>query len=141
MVEARRPRSTGPRPAKLVKDLRDPRKSRTKTSARPKVVPKPPAAVTLPEGGVAGVLSPAQRVALRQKAHALNPVVLLGQAGLTDAVMLEIERALRAHELIKIKAKGSEKEDRTALIDAICSRLSAAPVQQIGKVFVLYRSR
>ncbi|NDU86200.1 MAG: YhbY family RNA-binding protein [Ferrovum sp.] len=90
---------------------------------------------------MAGVLSPAQRVALRQKAHALNPVVLLGQARLTDAVMLEIERALRAHELIKIKAKGSEKEDRTALIEAICLRLSAAPVQQIGKVFVLYRSR
>ena len=106
-------------------------KSSTSDTAKP-VLPKP---------GQALFLTPAQRSALRARAHALNPVVMLGQAGLTDPVLLEIDAALKAHELIKLKVSGGDRAAREAIQDAICLRLSAAPVQQIGKVLVLYRPR
>lgn len=95
----------------------------------------------LPESGQALFLTPTQRSELRARAHALNPVVMLGHAGLTDAVLLEIESALKAHELIKLKISGGDRASRAGIQDTICQRLSAAPVQQIGKVLVLYRPR
>ena len=95
----------------------------------------------LPESGQALFLTPAQRSELRARAHALNPVVMLGHAGLTDAVLLEIEGALKAHELIKLKVSGGDRTARAAIQDTVCQRLSAAAVQQIGKVLVLYRPR
>ncbi|WP_179403231.1 YhbY family RNA-binding protein [Burkholderia guangdongensis] len=84
-------------------------------------------------------LSPAERSALRSQAHALKPVVLIGAEGLTDAVLAEIKVHLAAHELIKIRVFGDERDARVAIYDEICDRLSAAPIQHIGKLLVIWR--
>lgn len=84
-------------------------------------------------------LTPSQRRFLRARAHGLDPVVLIGDAGLSDAVLREIDLSLRAHELIKIRAAGEDRDGREALLQAICERLGAAPVQHIGKILVVYR--
>jgi len=86
-------------------------------------------------------LTPAQRQLLKGRAHRLNPVVLVGGDGLTPGVLAEIERALKAHELIKIRAPGLERDSRELLMGAVCSATGAAPVQHIGKVLVVYRER
>lgn len=80
-----------------------------------------------------------QRKALRAAAHHLNPVVSLGQQGLTEAVLKEIDRALKAHELIKVKLHGIERDDRDQILTEICAALTCQPVQHIGKMFVLWR--
>ncbi len=82
-----------------------------------------------------------QRLGLRARAHHLNPVVLLGAAGLTEAVLKEIDRALTAHELIKIRIPGDDQAERQAIAARIAESLAAARVQVIGKVLVLYRPR
>lgn len=79
-----------------------------------------------------------QRQNLKARAHALNPVVMIGNAGLTPAVLGEIARALKSHELIKIRATG-EREEREAMLQEICETLNAAPVQHIGKILVVYQ--
>jgi RNA-binding protein len=84
-------------------------------------------------------LSPAQRADLRSQAHALKPVVLVGAEGLTEAVLAEIEVHLDAHQLIKIRVFGDEREARVAMYEEICDRLNAAPVQHIGKLLVIWR--
>ncbi len=84
-------------------------------------------------------LSPAERSALRAEAHALNPVVIIGESGLTPAVMQEIERCLDAHGLIKIRVFGDERDERIAIYQTICESLHAAPIQHIGKLLVIYR--
>ncbi|GGD67538.1 MULTISPECIES: YhbY family RNA-binding protein [Caballeronia] len=84
-------------------------------------------------------LSPAQRSDLRSQAHALKPVVLVGAEGLTDAVLKEIGVHLDAHQLIKIRVFGDEREARVAIYDEICDRLNAAPIQHIGKLLVIWR--
>ncbi|MCG1041775.1 YhbY family RNA-binding protein [Mycetohabitans sp. B8] len=86
-------------------------------------------------------LSSAERSALRSQAHPLKPVVLIGADGLTDAVLNEIDVHLNAHELIKIRVFGDERDERAALYDTICDRLSAAPIQHIGKLLVIWRPR
>ncbi|MGA9164777.1 MAG: ribosome assembly RNA-binding protein YhbY [Thiobacillus sp.] len=85
-------------------------------------------------------LSPAQRQYLKGLAHNRQPVVMIGNQGLTAAVLKEIELALNAHELIKIKAASDELETRRAWLEEICAATGAASVQQIGKVLVIYRS-
>jgi putative YhbY family RNA-binding protein len=84
-------------------------------------------------------LSPAQRADLRSQAHALKPVVLVGGEGLTEAVLAEIEVHLAAHQLIKIRVFGDDREARVAAYADICDRLDAAPIQQIGKLLVVWR--
>ncbi len=84
-------------------------------------------------------LTPAQRQYLKGLAHALQPVVMIGNQGLTPAVMKEVERGLNAHELIKIKAATDEPDTRRAWQEAICQATGAAAVQQIGKILVIYR--
>jgi RNA-binding protein len=84
-------------------------------------------------------LSPARRSELRGEAHKLKPVVMIGDKGLTDEVLAEIDRSLTAHELVKVRAASGEREQRDIWLEAICERLQAHPVQQIGKVFVIYR--
>ncbi|WP_250499725.1 YhbY family RNA-binding protein [Caballeronia sp. GAWG1-5s-s] len=84
-------------------------------------------------------LSPAQRSDLRSQAHALKPVVLVGAEGLTDAVLNEIGVHLEAHQLIKIRVFGDDREARIAIYDEICDRLNAAPIQHIGKLLVIWR--
>ena len=86
-------------------------------------------------------LSPIERKKLKARAHALDPIIHLGGKGLTDAVIAEIGRALDAHELIKVRAGGMERNEREAAFTEICSRLAAQPVQHIGKIFVVYRKK
>ncbi len=84
-------------------------------------------------------LTPAQRSALRARAHKLNPIVLIGDNGLTEQAVKEIERTLAAHELIKVRVAGAGRDDRAGILAQICERLEAAPVQHIGRVLVVYR--
>ena len=87
------------------------------------------------------MLTTAERKALKAKAHKLEPVVQIGAKGLTDEVVAEIERALNAHELIKVRAGGLERDERDEVLNVICNRTGAAAVQQVGKVFVIYRKK
>ena|SRR5437667_10894385 len=84
-------------------------------------------------------ITPARRRELRAKAHHLHPVVRVGQHGLTPAVIREIDVNLRAHELIKVRVFSEARDERRALLERICAALDAAPVQQIGKLLVLWR--
>ncbi|MBI4997722.1 MAG: YhbY family RNA-binding protein [Rhodocyclales bacterium] len=84
-------------------------------------------------------LTPEQRRALRAAAHPLHPVVTVAGKGLTATVVKEIDRCLKAHELIKLKLQGIEREDRAALQAEICAQLDCAPVQHIGNILILWR--
>ena len=84
-------------------------------------------------------LTEEQKRHLRRLGHELKPVVRLGNAGLTAAVMNEVEIALDHHELIKVKVVAEDREQRNALIQTIASDSNAAIVQSIGNVAVLYR--
>jgi len=84
-------------------------------------------------------LTSQQRQQLRALAHALKPIVLIGNAGLTQAVQLEIYRALEDHELIKIKVAGADKTLRKKMIDEILAEQAAELIQAIGHVIVIYR--
>ncbi|WP_394779301.1 YhbY family RNA-binding protein [Undibacterium sp.] len=86
-------------------------------------------------------LTPAERSELRSAAHALKPIVLIGEAGLSPAVMKEIDAGLKSHGLIKVRVFGDDREARIAMYDNICSTLDAAPIQHIGKLLVLYRPK
>jgi len=86
-------------------------------------------------------LTPAERSRLRAEAHALNPVVIVGESGLTPAVMKEIDVSLKAHGLIKIRVFGDDREARIAMYEEICAELDCAPVQHIGKLLVVYRPK
>jgi putative YhbY family RNA-binding protein len=86
-------------------------------------------------------LTPVERSALRSEAHGLNPIVLIGDAGLTPAVMKEIDAGLNAHGLIKVRVFGDDREERIAIYETICNELGAAPIQHIGKLLVLYRPK
>lgn len=79
--------------------------------------------------------------ALKAKAHHLRPVVLLGSKGLTAAVIEETDVALNAHELIKVKINGAEREDRYHMGAELCQALQAHLVQMIGNTLILYRKR
>jgi putative YhbY family RNA-binding protein len=87
------------------------------------------------------VLDRDQRLALRAQAHHLSPVVLLGAAGLSAAALKEIDRALAAHELIKIRAPGDDRDEREDIAARIADQLGAARIQSIGKVLVVYRPK
>ncbi len=84
-------------------------------------------------------LTPDQRRHLKSLAHHLNPVVMIGNNGLTDSVVREIALNLDAHELIKIRVLGDDRELREQYLQQICSDLDAAPVQHIGKLLLIYR--
>jgi RNA-binding protein len=85
------------------------------------------------------ILTPKQRQALKARAHSLKPVVLLGSAGLSAAVLQEIDRALTAHELIKVRVPADDRAERDDVFATVADSLSAARVQSIGKLLVLYR--
>jgi RNA-binding protein len=86
-------------------------------------------------------LTPAQRSTLRAEAHPLNPVVLIGEAGLTPSVLKEISLCLDVHGLIKIRVFGDDREARIGMYETICTELGAAPIQHIGKLLVVYRPK
>jgi len=80
----------------------------------------------------------ADKKKLRAEAHTLNPVVMIGQSGLTAAVMAEIEQALDSHELIKVKIR-AEREERKLISEKICADTGAELIQVIGQIAVIYR--
>jgi RNA-binding protein len=84
-------------------------------------------------------LTIAQRKVHRAEAHHLKPVVLIGQDGLSAGVKKEIDAALNAHGLIKVRVFSDDREARLAMLNELCESLSAAPIQAIGKLFVLWR--
>ncbi len=86
-------------------------------------------------------LTARERAHLKGRAHSLEPVVQIGQAGLTDAVVSQIDRALTAHELIKVRVLGDDRHARAELFETVCARTDASPVQSVGKVLVLWRPR
>jgi RNA-binding protein len=86
-------------------------------------------------------LTPTERRALRARAHPLHPVVIVGHHGLTPAVLHEIDVALTAHELIKIRVTSDVRADRDALLATICAGMDAAPVQHLGKVLTVWRPK
>lgn len=75
---------------------------------------------------------------LKSDAHSLKPVVMIGQAGLTQAVIAEIEVALDCHELIKVRIR-AERDERKAMMNEICEATQAELVQAIGQIIVIYR--
>lgn len=79
------------------------------------------------------------RQQLKARAHSLKPVVFIGDKGLTDAVINEIDQALKAHELIKVKIRGQEKQDRIEIAQQLCPAVEAELIQHIGNTLVLYR--
>lgn len=86
-------------------------------------------------------LSTRERAALKARAHALEPVVRLGHAGLSDAAAAQVDGALEAHELIKVKIGEGDRDARATLADALCARTGAALVQRVGRVLILWRPR
>lgn len=84
-------------------------------------------------------LTPAQRRELRAEAHHLHPVVIVGQHGLNDKVLREIDVNLRAHQLVKVRVFSDVRDERDALLQRICTALDAASVQHIGKLLVIWR--
>lgn len=86
-------------------------------------------------------LSPEKIKRLKQQAHALNPVVLLGAKGLTEAVQKEIDAALHAHELIKVRLNAPDHATRDEMIKAICEVQQAELIVQIGHLIAIYRKR
>lgn len=83
-------------------------------------------------------MNPIEKKKLKALAHSLNPVVMIGQAGLTEAVLNEINLALDAHELIKVKIR-AERDERRDISVQICTSTQADLVQSIGQIAVLYR--
>lgn len=84
-------------------------------------------------------LTPTQRKEYRSAAHHLDPVVMIGADGLTDAVVREVDDALEAHGLIKVRVLRDDRAAREALFATLAERLNAAPIQHIGKLLVLWR--
>jgi RNA-binding protein len=84
-------------------------------------------------------VNPKQISYLRGLAHSLNPVVMIGNNGLTDSVLKEIDMNLSAHELIKIKVMGDDRALRTQMLAEICEKSNAIAVHHIGKQLVVYR--
>lgn len=86
-------------------------------------------------------LTSTERSELRSEAHALHPVVIIGEAGLTPSVLKEIDINLNAHGLIKVRVFGDDRQARIDMYETICDKLDAAPVQHIGKLLVIYRPK
>ena len=84
-------------------------------------------------------LTPAQRKDQRAEAHHLNPVVMIGSDGLTVAVKKEVDAALNAHGLIKVRVQSDDRVGREAIFQTLANELDAAPIQHIGKLLVLWR--
>ncbi len=83
-------------------------------------------------------MSPARRQELKGRAHKLDPVVIVGGDGLSAAVLAEIDRNLKSHELIKVRVN-ADRSGRDAVFKEICAKTGAQPVQHIGKILVVFR--
>jgi RNA-binding protein len=85
------------------------------------------------------MLSETHKRQLRGLANRLRPIVMIGNAGLTDNVLAEIENGLVRHELIKVRIQAGDRKGRDSIIDSICEQTRAQRVQRVGNVMVLYR--
>ena len=83
-------------------------------------------------------MNAADKKKLRADAHALKPVVMIGQSGLTTAVLAELEQTLNSHELIKVKIR-AERNERKLISEKICTDTGAELIQTIGQIAVIYR--
>ena len=90
---------------------------------------------------MADALSSRDRARLKARAHALAPVVRIGHAGVTPELVVEVDRALAAHELIKVSVATADRDERVALGNALAERVDAAPVHRVGKILILWRAR
>jgi RNA-binding protein len=90
---------------------------------------------------MAASLTARQRAHLKARAHTLEPFVQVGQAGLTDAIVTETDRALTAHGLIKIRIGSADRDERAEVVHALAERTDATAVQTVGKITVLWRPR
>jgi len=97
--------------------------------------------LTLRDYNRAMALSEKQKKHLRRLAHPMNPIVMLGNAGLTDAVVAELDRALTDHELVKVSARVGERDARNEVLATLASRTTSELVQRVGHVGVFYRRR
>jgi RNA-binding protein len=86
-------------------------------------------------------LTVAQRKEHRAEAHHLDPVVMIGNDGLTPAIVRETDAALKAHGLIKVRVLGDDRAARETIYQTLCDELGAAPIQHIGKLLVLWRPK
>jgi len=86
-------------------------------------------------------LSADQRKALKARAHPLHPTAWIGDKGLTDAVLKEIDVHLKSHELVKVRVASAERDEREAIMASICDQLHATPVQHIGRILVIFRAK
>lgn len=84
-------------------------------------------------------LTSKERSALRSAAHPLKPVVLIGDNGLTEAVLKEIDASLTVHGLIKVRVAGDDRQARIDMLSQICDTLSCANINHVGKTLILYR--
>lgn len=78
---------------------------------------------------------------LKAQAHNLNPVIIIGSKGLTKAVIDETNSTLDAHELIKVKINGADKELRKTIATTLCNNLQASFIQLIGNIAIIYRKK
>jgi RNA-binding protein len=86
-------------------------------------------------------LTEKQKKHLRRLAHPMNPIVMLGNAGLTEAVVAELDRALTDHELVKVSARVGERDERDEVLATLANRTTSELVQRVGHVGVFYRGR
>lgn len=85
-------------------------------------------------------LTTKQKKFLRARAHTLKPVVIVGAAGVTDAVISEIESSIEHHELLKVRLNASNRDEQKSMIDRICREIHAELVNSIGHVATFYRA-
>lgn len=86
-------------------------------------------------------LSQQQRKTFKQQAHHLKPVITTGAAGLSEAVLAEIDIALNHHELVKIRFGAGDRDDRKAMVEDCCAKTGAQLIQQIGATATVYRKK
>lgn len=86
-------------------------------------------------------LTETQKKFLRREAHALKPVITVGDKGITQALLDEFDGAIEHHELIKVRVRAADREQRDAAIEAIVQASRAALVSRVGNVAALYRPR
>ena len=84
-------------------------------------------------------LTTAQRTHLRRLGHPLEPIVLVGQNGLSPNLVAERDRALRDHELVKVRARVGDRELRDEILDELAKQTGAEIVQRVGHVGLYYR--
>jgi RNA-binding protein len=85
------------------------------------------------------MLSEAQKKYLRGLGHGLKPLIMVGDAGLSESLLVEFESTLAHHELIKVRVRAGDRKARDAIIEEMCARSGAALVQRVGNMALLYR--